>query len=109
MIDERGEAVIDAGEFFAGGDAAGAGGDDFLGFLLAGLGAAAGAIRADEFRDVEPFATAGRGSRGGGGNAGEDLFGDLGDELFEFGFGHCAYFFSRAVILSMRAWWRPAA
>lgn len=24
----------------------------------------------------------------GGGDAGEDFFGDLGDELFEFGFGH---------------------
>ena len=104
MIDERRECVIDAGEFFAGGDAAGTGGDDFLRLFFAGLGAAAGAIGADEFGDVEAFATA-----GGRLDAGENLLSNLGDELVEFGFGHWACFFSRAVILSMRAWWRPAA
>lgn len=106
VVDERRKAVVDAGKLLAGGDAAGPGGDDLLRLLFAGLGAAAGAIGTNECGDVEAFSPLG-GS--GGGNAGEDLFGDLGDELFEGGFGHWAYFFSRAVILSTRDWWRPAA
>ena len=80
-------AGIDLGQPLARRDAVGAGGDDFLRVLGAGLDAALHAAGADLVRQIEAFAFFRSAARAAS-DAREDFLADLGDEFVQFRVRH---------------------